>query len=191
MGSNFQGARHVFSQVVWSVNGGHTLLTTSFVSSSQLTALVPADLLTSPVSAQVFVQTGDPMSDGPLQKSDSANFSVTALGGGSAAITEILPASAAAGSSDVTITLRGSNFNNERLNKSIVGWSTNSNDAHCCNSWLQTTFINTTELKAVIPADLLRAPISATVFVETGDPQGIGDGVSYPRSNFVVFTVGP
>ena len=76
-GSNFSGDHHNFSQAVWSVNGSNTLLATTFVSGTQLTAVIPAALLSNPVTAQVFVQTGDPMGDIPLSKSNSVNFSVT------------------------------------------------------------------------------------------------------------------
>lgn len=189
-GSNFAGARHNFSQAVWSSNGSETRLATTFVSSTQLTAVVPANLLISPVAAQVFVQTGDPMGDLPLRKSGSAGFSVTALPVGAARIFSISPASAIAGSFDTTLTIIGDNFDNQRLHASIVGWSTNPDDPHCCNTWLQTTFVSSTQLVAVIPAPLLQSPVTAYVFVETGDPQGIGDGVSYPRSNSITFSVG-
>jgi len=190
-GSNFLGRPHNFSQAVWSSNGSDTGLATTFLSSTQLTAIVPADLLISPVSAQVFLLTGDRMGDLPLQKSGPAGFSVTALPVGAATITSISPESAPAGSSDVTVTIDGSNFDQQRFHNSIVGWSTTPNDPHCCNTWLETTFVSSTQLIAVIPAVLLQSPVTAQVFVETGDPQGIGDGVSYPRSNSVTFAVGP
>jgi hypothetical protein len=74
---------------------------------------------------------------------------------------------------------------------SVVGWSTTPTDLNCCNTWLDTTFISSTELKAVVPATLLKTPVTAQVFVETGDPQGITDGVSYPQSNPIAFTLRP
>ncbi|MFB3917713.1 MAG: IPT/TIG domain-containing protein [Terriglobales bacterium] len=189
-GSNFGSTRHNFSQAVWSSNGNQTPLATTFVSSTQLTAVVAANLLTSPVAAQVFVQTGDPMGDLSPRKSGSAGFTVTALPVGAATITAISPASATAGSSDITLTITGDNFDNQRFHTSMVGWSTNPTDTHCCNTWLQTTFVRSNELVAVIPAALLQTPVTAQVFVETGDPQGITDGVSCPRSNSITFTVG-
>lgn len=191
-GSNFSGTRHNFSQAVWSSNGSQTLLATTFVSGTQLTAVVPAALLISPVSAQVFVQTGDPMGDVPLRKSVVAGFSVTALPVGLATIRSISPAGASSGSSDLTLTISGTNFSDERFHTSIVGWFTNDpTDTECCNLWLNTTFVSSSQLVAVIPAALLKSPGNARVFVVTGDPQGISDGVSYPRSNSVTFTVTP
>ena len=38
-------------------------LATTFVSATQLTAVVPRALLSAPVIAEVFVETGDPMGD--------------------------------------------------------------------------------------------------------------------------------
>ncbi len=190
-GTNFEGRRHNFSQAVWLANGSQTLLATTFVSTTQLTAVVPANLLISPVAAQVFVQTGDPMGDLPLRKSGPAGFTVTALPVRAATIISISPASATPGSSDTTLTITGGNFDNQRFHTSLVGWSTNPTDTHCCNVWLETTFVSSSELVAVIPAALLQKPVTARVFVETGDPQGISDGVSYPRSNSVTFDVSP
>ena len=76
-GLAFAGDRHFFSQAVWSAKGSHTHLATTFVSSSQLTAVIPAALLNNPVIAQVSVQTGDPMGDIPLTSYNSVSFSVT------------------------------------------------------------------------------------------------------------------
>jgi hypothetical protein len=190
-GSNFEGARHNFSQAVWSSNGSQTPLATTFGSSTQLKAVVSANLLISPVAAQVFVQTGDPMGDLPPRKSGSAGFSVTTAAVGPAMITSISPPRAPAGSSDIVVTITGANFDAQRLHMSIAGWSAVPGAPHCCITWLDTRFVSTTELTAVIPAALLQEPRAAEVFVETGDPQGISDGVSYPRSNSVSFSVTP
>ena len=58
-----------------------TMLKTTFVSSSQLTALIPAALLQNPVSVKIVVLTGDPMgmTDGffGYPKSNSVTFIVT------------------------------------------------------------------------------------------------------------------
>ena len=189
-GSNFSGTRHNFSQAVWSNNGSQTPLATTFVSSTQLTAVVAANLLISPVAAQVFVQTGDPMGDLPLQNSGPAGFSVTAVPVGTATISSISPESVTAGSPDITVTITGSNFDFQRLHMSIAFWSTSPNGTHCCDKGLETTFLSSTQLTAVIPAALLQIPVTAYVYVETGDPMEMSDGVSYPKSNSVTFTVG-
>jgi hypothetical protein len=190
-GSNFLGARHNFSQAVWSSDGIETGLATTFVSSTQLTAVVPADLLISPVAAQVFVQTGDQMGDLPLRKSGSAGFSVTALPVGVATITSISPESAPAGSSDVTVTIEGSNFDNQRFHASVVFWTTDPSNLHDHGTMLDTTFVSGSQLIAVIPAALLQNPISVRVVVLTGDVMGMSEGFfGYPMTNSVTFTVG-
>jgi hypothetical protein len=74
--ASFAGARHNRSWAVWSVNGSNTVLATNFLSSTQLTAVIPATLITAPVAAQVFVMTGDPMGDVLLQ-SNSIGFRVS------------------------------------------------------------------------------------------------------------------
>src|SRR5438876_12307215 len=106
MGSNFLGETHNFSQAVWSVNSSNTLLATTFVSSTQLTAVIPAALLSNPGTAEVFVQTGDPMGDLPLSKSNPVNFRVTTP----PPSISISPTSAMAGSPDLTLTVTTSGF---------------------------------------------------------------------------------
>jgi hypothetical protein len=58
-----------------------TMLNTSFVSASQLTAVIPAALLQDPISVQIIAMTGDPMgmSDGffGYPKSNAVTFTVT------------------------------------------------------------------------------------------------------------------
>jgi hypothetical protein len=74
-GSHFAGSRHNLSQAVWSVNGIDTLLATSFSSSTRLIAVIPADLLTNPAAAEVFIQTGDPMGRQPPSEDKFCQFS--------------------------------------------------------------------------------------------------------------------
>ena len=87
-GSNFIPSQdHNSNWAIWSVNGTETFLNTNFVSSTQLTAIVPANLLRGPVTAQVLVETGDIMgaSDGvKYPKSNPLAFSVTAAADASA-----------------------------------------------------------------------------------------------------------
>ena len=108
-----------------------------------------------------------------------------------ATISSISPVSAKAGSADVMLTVKGTGFDDAHLHTSLMAWSPIPGGAHCCNTWLDTRLISETELAVVIPAELLRAPVTAWVFVENGDPQGITDGVSYPVSNSISFAVTP
>jgi hypothetical protein len=104
-------------------------------------------------------------------------------------IASISPATVKAGSGDIVVTITGTGFKNEGLLVTAVGWTTNFSDSHCCNTWLNTTVLSATQLTAVIPAALLQSPATARIFLETGDSQGISDGVSYPRSNPLSLTV--
>jgi IPT/TIG domain len=75
-GTNFIHSTHDVSFVVFIVNGTTDYLTTTFVSSTQLTAVIPAALMVSPVSGSIQVQTGDPLGSGPFAESNSIAFSV-------------------------------------------------------------------------------------------------------------------
>ena len=48
------------------------------------------------------------------------------------------------------------------------------------------SFVSSTELNATLPAELISAPVVATIAVEEVDLMGEGPG---PRSNGVAFTV--
>lgn len=104
-------------------------------------------------------------------------------------IASISPANARAGSTDLTVTISGSNFESAPFLSTLVAWSPSDTVTHCCNTWLLTTFISSTQLTAVIPAALLKSPTTGYLFAETGDLQSITDGVEYPYSNVVAFRV--
>jgi hypothetical protein len=85
-GSNFgHYEQFAWSTAFWTTNGNlhdtGTLLQTTIISSSQLTAVIPAKLLQSPGSAQIVVMNGDVMgmSDGYFgyPRSNSVTFTVT------------------------------------------------------------------------------------------------------------------
>ena len=76
-GNGFVGTIHNKRWPIWSASGTDTILATTSVSNTQLTAVVPAALLSSALTAQVSIQYGDPMGDGPFSKSNSLNFKVT------------------------------------------------------------------------------------------------------------------
>jgi IPT/TIG domain len=89
-GHYFVGGSQGGSQAAWVANGSTTLLPTNFVSSTRLTALIPAALLSRALSAQVLVQTGDSTGDLPVQKSNALSFTVTSpppKGGGENIVT--------------------------------------------------------------------------------------------------------
>ena len=77
MGANFiEGAPHKHNVVVWTANGTSTFLATTFVTSSELTAVIPAALLSNPVTAQLAVEVWDLMGDAPERTSNVTPFVV-------------------------------------------------------------------------------------------------------------------
>ena len=93
----------------------------------------------------------------------------------------VSPSHTPAGSSDLTITLVGTNFDGEGHLRSYVGWL-----AAGQRVYVGTHFVSTTGLTAVLPAALLASPVAAQVYVEDVDLMGDGPG---PRSNALPFTV--
>lgn len=180
IGSGFVGEIHDQSIVVWSVNGNDTSLATTFLSSTQLTAVIPAALLANPVTAKVLVETGDPTGSGPFAKSNSVEFGVRTTSP-ALSVSSISPMSTVAGSPDLTLTVMGSNFPDGKHNKSFVVCFVNNS-----GTYLSTTFVDSTQLIAVIPANLLGNPTTAQVWVETGDPFGSGP---FSKSNPINFSV--
>jgi hypothetical protein len=179
-GSAFSNEPHNKSVVVFSTNNSNTTLSTTFISGTQLTAIVPANLMVNPVTAEVFVETGDPMGSVPLVESDKVAFSVVRTSG-TLTISSVAPASALAGSPDLQITIAGTGFINETHHKTFVVFSADGNA-----NYLATTFVSTTQITAVIPAALMASPVSGKIQAQTGDPMG---SVPYATSNSVPFNV--
>jgi hypothetical protein len=180
-GSAFSNDPHNKSTVVFDA-GSETVLSTTFISGSQLTAVVPADLMVNPVTADIFVETGDPMGSGPFAKSDKVVFSVVrelaAL-----TISSVSPATALAGSPDLMITITGTGFQNNATHfRTWVVFIFNDLSQHN----LTTTFVSSTQLTAVIPATLMANPVSANIEVLQGDPMS---DTPLPQSNIIPFNV--
>jgi hypothetical protein len=155
------------SQVVWLANKSTTGLATTFVDSTRLTAVVPAALLRETVNAQVYVLIPKRMGDGmkvvTVAQSNAVPFTVTPPppppAQGLAVISSISPTSVAAGSPDLTVTLRGSGF--VGVGRSLAVWRTKDS-----TTGLVTTIVNAGELTAVVPAALLRDTVHAQVYVQ-------------------------
>ncbi len=76
-GSGFVQEGHIGTWVLWDSEGSPTsFLATTVNGKTELTALVPATLLTTPGIARLTVQSGDWMGDDPAQ-SKSLQFSIT------------------------------------------------------------------------------------------------------------------
>ena len=184
-GSNgqFYNSAHNLSQAVWLVNGTDNVLSTTFVSNTMLTAVIPAALLSNPVKAQVLVETGDPKASPPLvTRSNPIFFNVTP--GPPGPQISVSPTSVLPGGPDLTLTITGvdGQFDNAAHNLSRAVWSVNGSD-----NVLTTTFVSSAMLTAVVPASLLSTPAQVEVFVETGDPAGSAPEV---QSSSVTFDVG-
>jgi hypothetical protein len=99
------------------------------------------------------------------------------------AIRSISPFNAAAGSSDLTITVTGAGFLGTGPISSQVVWHTIDTTAD-----LTTTVVDSAQLTAVVPAALLFDTVVAQVHVETRDRV---EGILLRKSNEVAFAVVP
>ena len=136
------------------VNWNGTALATTFVSTGQLTATVPAALIATAGTADVTV-----VNPGSLT-SNALTFSIDNPG---PVLSSLSPASTAAGSSDFTLTVNGSGF----ISGSTVNWTANSTTTP-----LTTTFVSATQLTATVPAALVTTAGTASVTVVTPAPGG-------------------
>ena len=152
-GSNFVSG----SSVLW--NG--SALQTNFVSTTQLTAIVPAGLVASPGSASVSV-----LNFGGAN-SNSATFTIGSVGPQAPFISSLNPNSVAAGGPSLTLTVNGQGF----VAGSTVLWN---------GSSLSTTEVSATQLLAVVPASFVAIGGSAGITVS--NPGNVG-------SNSVIFSI--
>ncbi len=115
-------------------------LPTTYMGSTQVTASVPANLITAAGTATVIVISGG-------VASNDAIFTVNVL-----AINSLNPPSVPAGGPDFTLTVSGSGF----ALGSVVNWN---------GSPLPTTLLNSSEVTAAVPASLIASPGTATITV--------------------------
>ena len=126
------------------VNWNGSAVPTSFTSSTQLTASVPASVIAN--AGTYFVTVSSPGGS----TSGAAVFQLTAPPPGT--ITSFSPASAVAGSQAFVLTVTGTGFNST----STVVWNGTS---------LPTTFVSATQITALVNSTLLTVPSVATVTV--------------------------
>jgi len=158
------------SVVRWTPPGGTTTnLATTFQSLISLQATVPASLLTTAGTAAVTV------ANSPALISGAQTFTITAPP--TPTLTSISPNTAVAGSSAITIQVTGTNFSSA----SMVTWTPLS--VTPLNTALVTTFINGTSLQAVVPANLLANPGTASVAVvnASGGSAGLTFTITAPN----------
>jgi hypothetical protein len=147
------------------VNFGGANKTTTFVSSTLLTAtILAADVATAGTPA-VFVNNPNP-GGGP---SNSINFNVSAASNPVPTLTSISPNMVSAGVPAFTMTLTGTNF----VSNSVVDWN---------GAPQPTTFVNATMLTATISAADVQFANSASVIVVNPAPGG-------GTSNTIIFEI--
>jgi alpha-D-ribose 1-methylphosphonate 5-triphosphate synthase subunit PhnH len=135
-GSNFQSG----ATVDWNGSG----LSTSYVSASQLTALVPNNLISSQGSANVTVMNPG----GAL----SISLAFTIGTATAPTLSSLSPSSAVAGGPAFTLTVNGSNFQSG----AAVQWN---------GSAISTNYVSANQLTAVVPNNLIASQGSANVTV--------------------------
>lgn len=162
-GSNFEAGAHRVNQIVWTAKGVSTPISATFLSSTQLTVVLPAKLLASLVTANLAVEVWDNMSDAPLARSNSVKFTV------SQPAIIISPRTAAAGSPDLILNITAGTFTfsdgHHKFNQAV--WYADGQ-----RTVLNTTFVSTTQLVATVPAALLTAAGTRKITVEIWDSQG-------------------
>ncbi len=128
------------STVMWN----STALTTTFVSATQLTANVPASLLASAGNASITASNAG-------VASNAITFTINGAGS-SLTITSLNPAFVTAGNPNFTLTVNGSGF----TPSSGIQWNLGP---------LATTFVSSTQLTAVVPANFVATPQVVAVIV--------------------------
>jgi hypothetical protein len=146
------GSNFVSGSIV-QVNGANR--TTTFVSSTQLTAAIPASDIASTGSLAIGVINPDGSTTGTVS---------LAVNNPPPSLASISPTSATAGSPGFTLTVTGSNF----VSASVVRVNGASRT---------TTFVSNTQLTATIPASDIASPGTLSITVFTASPGGGTSGV--------------
>src|SRR6516162_5277862 len=167
-GSNLKGGPHDIRRAVWSVSGSTTNLATTPISNTQLTAVVPAALLGTPVTAHISIEHGDPMGDVPLGRSDSLPFGVTAT----AAATAISPAADTLGPNGTrqfTASFNGSNANiSWEIQEGSAGGAINPTGLYTAPAHVGNFHIVATSVDARSESAMATVTIVSSGFAETG-----------------------
>ncbi len=151
------------STVQW--NGGP--LATTYSSSGQLQAQIPAADIASSGSAAVSVTNPAPGGG----NSGSAEFTIGATSNAAPSLASLNPPSANAGSAGFILTLTGENF----IPQSTIEWN---------GTALSTTYLSATQLECQIPTSNLASPGFADVVVANPSP---GGGTSTPVPFAIAF----
>jgi hypothetical protein len=153
-GSNLHPTSHVYLK--------STFLTTTYVSATQLTAVVPASTLASATTMSLALYTTG------LGSSDWSNSLFFTVNPAPPTITSLSPSSATAGGAGFMLTVKGTAFTQAATSM----WGTTP---------LDTIYVNPTQLTVSVPASLIEFAGTASVTASTGA------GTSAP----VTFTIKP
>ena len=154
--------------LLWNVPGKQTVIFTNFVDSTKLTAVIPAELLSTAQSASI--QISEPLYE--VTSATSLTFDVLAV----PTIASLSPNPVDAGGASFAVTVTGTGF----VPKSVVNWA---------GTPLGTTYVSSTQLQAAITPEL-RA-LSGTFPLTVTDP-GVAPSNAAPFTvSPVLFTVGP
>ncbi len=134
------------------VNWNGSALTTTFVSSTRLTAIVPAANVATAGTASITVVNPPPGGG----TSNSVTFTIN---NPVPTTTSISPNCTTAGSADFTLTVNGTNF----VSTSTVNWN---------GAPLATSFVSSTQLTATVPASLVATAGTASITVVNPSPGG-------------------
>src|SRR5438874_5611346 len=134
------------------VNWNGSALTTTFVSSIKLTAIVPAANVATAGTASITVVNPPPAGG----TSNSVTFTIN---NPVPTTTSISPTCIAAGSADFILTVNGTNF----VSTSTVNWN---------GAPLATSFVSSTQLAATVPASLVATAGTASITVVNPSPGG-------------------
>jgi hypothetical protein len=140
---------------------GSTVLATTYISATQLTAAVPASLIAAPGAASVSVSSS----------AGTSNSAIFTINSSLPTITSMSPTSALNSSASFTLTVNGSNFL-PGAGATVVRWN---------GTVLTTTYISSTQVTAFVPVNLI--PYSGTLWVVMISSNGM--------SSHLIFTINP
>src|SRR5215472_10904477 len=175
-GSNLTGGPHNIRRALWSVSGSTTNLATTLISNTQLTAVVPAALLGTPVTAHILIEYGDPMGDLPLGKSNSVPFSVIAT----AATTAISPAADTLGPNGTrqfTASINGSSRNiSWEIQEGSAGGAINPTGLYTAPANVGNFHVVATSADAPSESAMATVTVVSSGFTETGSMHSARSG---------------
>lgn len=145
---NITGGNFYNGSVVYASNiGGNGYLATTYVSPTQLTAVIPANRMLTPGSGTMIVRTPN-----KLKSSSTVSFTLTAP---APTISSLNPPSIAALQPAFTIVVNGTSF---AVSGASIRWN---------GTALTTTPISDTQLQAQVPATALMTPGTAAITIVT------------------------